>query len=85
MSQLQEIRAHLESGRPITPIEALEQYGCFRLGARIYDLRREGLAIERETVEATNRKGETKRFARYRLARETGGGLPPDPVSRCSA
>ena len=50
MKQLDKIRAHLESGLPITPIGALSAYGCFRLGARIYDLRREGMAIDREMI-----------------------------------
>ena len=68
MSQIKEIRAHLESGQTITLIGALSAYGCFRLGARIYDLRREGLAIETELVQR-----EEKRFARYRLAIPSGG------------
>ena len=68
MSQIKEIRAHLESGEAITPIGALSEYGCFRLGARIYDLRRAGLAIETELVQRKER-----RFARYRLAMPSGG------------
>ena len=68
MSQIKEIRALLESGEAITPIGALSAYGCFRLGARIYDLRRAGLAIETELVQRKE-----KRFARYRLATPSGG------------
>ena len=30
---------------PITPLEALMKFGCLRLGARIYDLRRRGWRI----------------------------------------
>ena len=67
MSQTSEIRAHLETGAAITPIEALAQFNCFRLGARIYDLRCAGLPIESETVEHND-----KRFARYRLATKSG-------------
>lgn len=63
MTQTEQIREHLESGKPITPIDALNEYGCFRLGARIYDLRREGMAIEREMI---TRRG--KSYASYRLA-----------------
>ena len=32
----------LKSGRTITPIEALNQFGCFRLAAIIHTLRKEG-------------------------------------------
>lgn len=62
MSQTKQIREHLESGRSITPREALKLYGCFRLGARIWDLRDAGLDIETTIVEEGG-----KRFASYRL------------------
>lgn len=46
-SQLSVIRAALLKGKTITPIDALNMCGCFRLSARIYDLRHnEGLPIE---------------------------------------
>ncbi|MGJ7024981.1 helix-turn-helix domain-containing protein [Petrimonas sulfuriphila] len=61
-SQTIQIKEHLLSGKSITPIEALNRYGCFRLGARIFDLKRDGLNIKTEMVE---RGG--KRFAEYRL------------------
>ena len=32
------ILAHMLVRGPITPLEALNYYGCMRLGARIYDL-----------------------------------------------
>ncbi len=62
MSQTKQIREHLESGRSITPREALMLYGCFRLGARIWDLRDAGLDIETTIVEEGG-----KHFASYRL------------------
>ncbi len=62
MTQTQQIKAALQSGAAITPIDALNQYGCFRLAARIDELRREGLDIE--TVTQT-RNG--KRYAAYVL------------------
>lgn len=45
MSQLSLIRAALEKGDTLTPIDALNRFGCFRLGARIHDLREEGYDI----------------------------------------
>ena len=42
MSQTQnlQILSYLKKGKPITPLEALEKFGCWRLSARIYDLRK---------------------------------------------
>jgi len=61
-SQNELILAYLKSGKSITPIEALENFGCFRLGARIFELREQGNDISVETIE---RGG--KRFASYSL------------------
>lgn len=61
-SQCTLIEQHLRSGKTITPIEALDLYGCFRLGARIWDLKDQGLDIATEMV--TNGR---KRYARYSL------------------
>ena len=61
-SQNQLIRQHLESGKSITPLEALSMYGCLRLGARIYDLRQDGLPVKTEI----KRNGK-KWFAEYSL------------------
>jgi hypothetical protein len=47
----------------LTAIDALERYGCFRLAARIYDLREEGHKIK---TRFHQRSG--KRIAEYFLA-----------------
>lgn len=62
------IRAHLESGKAISQREAIEQYGCYRLGARIFDLRAAGMDIITETGTGRNRYGKPVKFAVYRLA-----------------
>lgn len=61
-TQKEAILRHLQSGRAITPLEALELYGCFRLGARIWELRDEGYKIQSETV-----KQGKKTFSSYKL------------------
>lgn len=63
-AQQDKILAHLESGKPITPIDALREYGCFRLGARIWDLRRSGHNIITNIITAGG-----KHFAEYRLVK----------------
>jgi hypothetical protein len=62
-TQANRILAHLRAGNKLTALEALERFGCFRLAARIHELRREGWAIEERTVET--RGG--KRVAEYSL------------------
>lgn len=62
MTQNDLILSHLKSGKTITPLEALELYGCFRLGGRILELRQKGFNIETETQHENG-----KHFARYRL------------------
>jgi hypothetical protein len=68
-TQLKRIREHLNRGKKITPLEALYDYGCFRLGARINDLRREGMDIKTEIIEITSSsvRANKKRVAQYSL------------------
>ncbi len=56
MSQSQRILEHLQEGNSITPLEALDLFGCFRLGARIYDLSRKGYPIESEMITTRTEK-----------------------------
>ncbi len=58
-SQAQEILDHLLTGKPITALDALQEYGCFRLAARIHELRKQ-YDIEEVVV---RRNG--KRYAQY--------------------
>ena len=62
MTQSDQILAHLKSGNSITPLEALNLFGCFRLGARILDLRKEGYDIQTEIIHSAG-----KHFAKYYL------------------
>ena len=64
MSQHALILRDLRRGKKITPMDALNSYNCFRLGARIYDMRRQGIPVKSERV--TDRKT-GKTYARYWL------------------
>jgi biotin operon repressor len=55
MSQCSDILAHLKRG-PLSAIEALNSYGCFRLAARIKDLREQGYDIETRDLDLPNGK-----------------------------
>jgi hypothetical protein len=61
-TQTKMIAAHLKAGNTITALEALQKLGCFRLAARIADLRKSGMHI---VTSYTDRDG--KRWATYRL------------------
>ncbi len=65
MTQTERILRHLRDYGSITPVEALREYGCMRLGARIYDLKRDGHAIRTERQTGWNRYGEKTSFAKY--------------------
>jgi hypothetical protein len=62
MTQNQQIKSYLEKGKSITPIDALNKFGCFRLAARINELRKDGLNIVTKIV---TKEGKT--YASYKL------------------
>lgn len=68
MTQKDKIRRHLEAYGSITPMEAMQEYGIMRLGARIWDLKAEGAPIKTVMVTGKNRFGEATHYARYELA-----------------
>lgn len=70
MTQCDRILRHLQDYGSITQAEAVTEYGCYRLGARIYDLKARGVAIKSETVSGKNRYGERTCFARYSIEKE---------------
>ena len=61
-SQSASILTALQAGRGLTPADALRDFGCFRLAARIYDLRQEGHSIATYWEQS-----ETRRWAVYHL------------------
>ena len=58
------IKGWLMNGRSLTTLEALNMFGCFRLAARIENLRTAGMNIKTEIVTIND-----KRVARYSLQR----------------
>ena len=49
MSQKQQLLQALQEGRKVTPLDALTWWGCFRLAARVAELRASGYQIETNT------------------------------------
>jgi hypothetical protein len=63
-SQTALIKGWLLNGYSITQLDALNMFGCFRLSARIANLREEGLDIVTDMVNVND-----KRIAKYYLAK----------------
>ena len=62
MTQTKEILAALKSGRRLTQYEALTEFGCMRLAARIADIRGMGINVETDTITVGRKK---KKVALY--------------------
>lgn len=64
-AQKQMILDYMMAGNSISPIEALEKFKCFRLGARIWDLiHKDGYLIYKEMVKDPKTG---KRYAQYSM------------------
>ena len=66
-SQMAMVLKHLESGKEINPIEALNKYGCFRLGAVIFALKKEGYLISSRIHRYKKPSGRDGHYAIYKL------------------
>ena len=62
MTQNKQIINYLQQGKTLTSLEALKLFGCFRLSARIAELKNQGFNIT-----SNNIKENGKTFAEYRL------------------
>ena len=67
-SQNARILTYLQQGNSLTPLEALQWFGCLRLAARVLDLREAGHDIYSVPVTLRNKK----RVACYRLQPTNG-------------
>ena len=68
MSQNEKILKFMKTHKNgITPLQAMDHFGCMRLSGRIHDLRARGYKISSELVDVKNRYGDTCRVSRYRL------------------
>ena len=68
MTQCDRVLRHLEDYGSIDPMEAIREYGCMRLAARIADLNGRGVEVIAERTKGKNRYGEATSYCVYRLA-----------------
>lgn len=69
-SQNELVLQHLKAFGSIMPLEAQMKYGIMRLGARIWELKSEGLLIESSLVDV----GNGKKVSQYRLINADASG-----------
>jgi len=60
-SQTDRILEYMLTGKSITPLEALNMFGCLRLGARIADIKAKGYLVYSEFVSTPTEK-KVKRY-----------------------
>ena len=70
MTQSDMILRYMREYGAITAWEAVREFGCFRLGARIYDLKQAGYPIRTEMETRKNRFGKNVSFAKYSIRKE---------------
>lgn len=67
LTQCNLILSHLREHGSITPLEAMREYGIMRLGARVWDLKKQGYKIGTSRESGLNRFGESTSYARYTM------------------
>lgn len=72
-TQIQEILEDLKADAQLSAMDALSRYGCLRLGARIYDLRRMGYPINTSYKVVTTSRGKQTTVAIYSMGDRNGG------------
>lgn len=55
-SQNARILAYMNQGRSITGLLALRLYGCFRLAARIWDIRQQGINVKQRLIQINGKR-----------------------------
>ena len=65
-TQEAQILAALLAGDELTPADALKRFGCFRLAAVIFKLKRKGHPIQKTPINIMGRHGRA-RVARYHM------------------
>ncbi len=66
LSHNDQIRSYLESGKTLTAMDALNNFGCWNLKGRIHELRQSGMNIKTDMI--TTATG--KRIGKYSLIKE---------------
>lgn len=71
MSQSEMILDYIEKYGSISQAESISYLGCYRLSARIYDLKARGHTFKKVMETGTNRFGAKEVHARYSLIKKS--------------
>ena len=71
MTQKQAVLNHLLSGKELSSIEAISLYGATRLGAIIFNFKKEGYIINSRREKVKNRFGNTSNPSIYSISKES--------------
>ena len=67
--QVERILDYLRTHKQITQLDAYQDLGIMRLGARMWEIQHQlGIPVITEIIEVKNRRGETCHVAAYRLS-----------------
>lgn len=69
-NQTEAILWHLENKGHISTFDAFRKYGCTRLSAKIFNLRKKGYNIQSKNITTTNRYGLTCNYFNYFLKKD---------------
>lgn len=69
-TQNDRVLRYMENHPSITSLDAIREFGCTRLSARISDLRKKGYPIIGQSVMVKNRDNKKVRVTAYSLAQE---------------
>ena len=75
-TQTEKIRRYMLENGSITAVDAMREFGCMRLAARIDEMIKGGEDIRKTMVADKNRYGETVHYARYSLTTPVQMKLP---------
>lgn len=74
LSQCNKIVDYMNCHGSITQAEAASSIGCYRLAARIFDLKEKGYSINKIMCVKKNDEGNTVQFAKYSIIKEEDNG-----------
>ena len=67
MSQATDVIEYCLKHGSITAKQAMDDLGCYRLSARVYDIRSFGIVVNKEMITVQNRNGVDCRVAKYTI------------------
>lgn len=65
ITQQERIYSYLKEGNSLTSRQAYDLFGCTRLAAQVFELRKKGIPIQSKQIDVKNRYGEPCHVSQY--------------------